>query len=166
MSKDQLFKESGLQFDNWLFRPEKFSGLFEKQAPRAHLSKDPKLFGSWFRRHETLQILLIFTPFTTYKNTSFTERGWESYEWLACLLKCFRHFRETCPRTTESTLGKMVFLRRVARTFCKNLKDLFLHSYLLYCLLQETRHFFQITIVPCWLAQVHPFSKITIQGQM
>ena len=27
--KDQLFKTSGLQFDNWLFGPEKFSGLFD-----------------------------------------------------------------------------------------------------------------------------------------
>ena len=34
MLKHQLFKTSGLQFGNWLFRPEKFSGLsFEKQAP-------------------------------------------------------------------------------------------------------------------------------------
>ena len=29
--KDQLFKTSGLQFDNWLFRPEKFSGLFRNR---------------------------------------------------------------------------------------------------------------------------------------
>ena len=27
MLKDQRFKTSGLQFDNWLFGPEKFSGL-------------------------------------------------------------------------------------------------------------------------------------------
>ena len=27
MLKDQLFKTSGLQFDNWLFGPEQFSGL-------------------------------------------------------------------------------------------------------------------------------------------
>ena len=27
MLKDQLFKISGLQFDDWLFGPEKFSGL-------------------------------------------------------------------------------------------------------------------------------------------
>ena len=27
MLKDQLFRTSGLQFDNWLFEPEKFSGL-------------------------------------------------------------------------------------------------------------------------------------------
>jgi len=27
MLKDQLFKSSGLQFDNWLYGPEKLSGL-------------------------------------------------------------------------------------------------------------------------------------------
>ena len=27
MIKDHLFKPSGLMFDNWLFGPEKFSGL-------------------------------------------------------------------------------------------------------------------------------------------
>ena len=32
--KDQRFKPSGLQFDNWLFGPEKFSGL-SRNRPRA-----------------------------------------------------------------------------------------------------------------------------------
>ena len=27
MLRDQLFKTSGLQFENWIFGPEKFSGL-------------------------------------------------------------------------------------------------------------------------------------------
>ena len=34
MLKDQLFKTSGLQFDNWLFGLEKFSVLLLKQAPK------------------------------------------------------------------------------------------------------------------------------------
>ena len=32
MSKDQLFKTSGLQFDNWLFGPGKFSGLSRNRS--------------------------------------------------------------------------------------------------------------------------------------
>ena len=36
MSKDQLFETSGLQFDEWLFRPEKLSGLSRNR----HLKSD------------------------------------------------------------------------------------------------------------------------------
>jgi len=32
MFKDQLFKTSTFQFDNWLLGPEKFSGLFRNRS--------------------------------------------------------------------------------------------------------------------------------------
>ena len=37
--KDQLFKTSGLQFDNWLFRPKKFPGLSRNRPQAAILER-------------------------------------------------------------------------------------------------------------------------------
>ena len=57
MLKDQLLKTSGLQFDNWLFQPEMFSGHSEKLGaldslgpctPFITVTKSPvKLFLGW-----------------------------------------------------------------------------------------------------------------------
>ena len=54
MFKDQLFKVSGLQFDNWLFGPKKFSG-FEKRSPGAYrgLGKELNKVKSLLLLHET-----------------------------------------------------------------------------------------------------------------
>ena len=39
--KDQLFKTSGLQFDNWLFRPQEFSAL-SRNRPQILTQSDEK----------------------------------------------------------------------------------------------------------------------------
>ena len=92
MLKDQLFKTSGLPFDNWLSGPKKVSGL-----PRNTWHKDlTNLFGrilgdiilfgrisgdiilfvsskGWCLEARNFAVILIFIPFTTYEKTSFTE---------------------------------------------------------------------------------------------
>ena len=79
--KDQLYRISRSESYEWLFGPEKFSGLSRngRLGPGACFSKVPKLFGrmsgdiilfvsSKRRRLEARNFAVIFTfiPFTTY----------------------------------------------------------------------------------------------------
>ena len=45
MLKDQRLKTSGLLFDNWLFGPEKFSGLSRNRLQGPVSRESRKLFG-------------------------------------------------------------------------------------------------------------------------
>ena len=49
MLTDQLFKTSGLQFDNWPFGPKKFSGLLGPKSSQdfRETGPMPKLLEAW-----------------------------------------------------------------------------------------------------------------------
>ena len=44
MSKDQLFETSGLEFDNWLLRSEKFSGLSRNRPLNRQRYRENQIF--------------------------------------------------------------------------------------------------------------------------
>ena len=92
------------------FRARKVFGTYEEKYPGARFSKVPRLFGrnsgdiilfvsSKRRRLEArnFAVILIFIPYTTYGQTSFTDSAGRSFTNGFSGPKSFRDFRETGP---------------------------------------------------------------------
>jgi len=71
MQKDQLFKTSGLQFNNYLFGPEKFSGL-SRNGPLGPLFIRPSFGNSTRKRNNSVTVPIapvpvVFAPVSNIK---------------------------------------------------------------------------------------------------
>ena len=116
MFKDQLFKTSGLQFDNWLSRPEKFSGL-SRNRPLACVF-DGLRPSQCTTSPQTLQyVLFLLTRLSMFSNGI----SYSGNDKTASL--------DSIPRYLFSTLAqKQVLLEHSSLTFYQRLTQVF-HRY-------------------------------------